>query len=72
MFCAEPLTCNDVTRKFCDCHDRKTMGMSSSLTSGSPADWPRSSNNRPQATLTGTWPYHRKLLALTFNSSKLD
>lgn len=53
---ADPLTCNAVTRKFCANHDRRTMGVSSSSTNGSPADWPRSSNNSPPATLTGTCP----------------
>lgn len=54
MFDIGPLTCNDVIRKFWACHDRSTMGMSSSLLNGSPADCPKSSNSSPPATLTGT------------------
>lgn len=60
-FEAGPLTCNAVNKKFCACHDLRTIGMSSSSMDKSPTDCPNSSNNSPPATLTGTCQQIRKL-----------
>lgn len=62
IFDVDPLTCKAVSKNFCACHDLRTIGTSSSSTSGSPADCPNSSNNSPPATLTGTCQSIRKLI----------
>lgn len=53
-FLTIPFTCNEVTKNFWACQERRTIGTSSSLRWGSPTDCPNNSNRRPPATRVGT------------------